>query len=231
MANATLSNDLSATVQRAAGISDQVTMRLRELILNGVVTENEILTEAMLATRLGVSRTPVREALARLENDGLIEAAGLRGKRVRQFTSSEIRELYWLRITTEAAIVSELAKRKPSKETLKPLETLLEEQRLAAKKDDRPTFLEIDHTFHSAFAEALGYSYVNAMLQGMRYTVGLIGLKPTYQYENRTTDVLVEHQNILKALRNHDATAAHKAMTDHLKRTEELTLAMLEKRT
>jgi DNA-binding FadR family transcriptional regulator len=68
------------------------------------------------------------------------------------------------------------------------------------------------------------------MLQGMRYTVGLIGLKPTYQHKNRTAEVLVEHQNILNALQRHDATAARKAMTSHLKRTEELTLAMLGER-
>jgi DNA-binding GntR family transcriptional regulator len=230
MANTTLTTDLSATVQRAAGISDQVTTRLRELILNGVITETEVLTEATLATKLGVSRTPVREALARLENDGLVEAAGLRGKRIRQFTSSEIRELYWLRITIEGAVVAELAARKPDRAALKPLETLLEEQRLAAKSDNRPKFLEIDHAFHSALVEALEYNHVNTMLRGMRYTFDLISLKPTYQHKNRIAEVLVEHQNILKALRNHNAATARKAMTDHLKRTEELTLVVLEKR-
>lgn len=226
MATPTLTPEL---VQRAAGISEQVTNKLRDLILNGLVDENEVLTEAGLGTRLGVSRTPVREALARLESEGLIESAGLRGKRVKRFSAEEIRELFWLRMTIEGATVAELAKRKLNRDELKTLDGYLEQQRQAAKANDLAKFLEIDHHFHAALVQCLGYERVATMLQGLRYTFDLISLKPTYQHASRTKEVLEEHSAILKALKQNDAKAARQAMDKHLERTQQLVLEALNK--
>jgi DNA-binding GntR family transcriptional regulator len=219
-----LTDRTDIAVQRPMSISEVVTVRLRELILNGVITEAEILTEATLATMLGVSRTPVREALSRLEQDGLVEAAGLRGKRIRQFSNQEIRELFWLRGTIEGAIVAKLAAARLDDRKLAELTTLLEAQHAAADSGDRPKFLEIDHSFHNAFVTALGYSYLNTVLQGMRYTFDLIALRPTYQHTDRLYEVLAEHKDILAAVRRHDADGAKVAMLHHLARTEQLVI-------
>jgi DNA-binding GntR family transcriptional regulator len=224
MASQTITPDL---VQRAAGISEQVTTTLRNLILSGQIDEDEVLTEAGLGSRLGVSRTPVREALARLENEGLIESAGLRGKRIKRFSAAEISELFWLRRTIEEATVAELAERGLNPDDLKTLADYLEAQRQAAEADNPAEFLEIDHHFHAALVQFLGYERVAVMLQGLRYTFDLIGLKPTYQHAGRTGEVLSEHRAILAALAARDAKAAKRAMAEHLARTKALVLASL----
>lgn len=219
--------DLEAPVSRPASITDQVTSRLRDLILNGVVGESETLTEAALGDRLGVSRTPVREALARLESEGMLEPAGLRGKRVRRFRAEEIRELFWLRRIIEGATVAEVARRSLGEGQRDRFDRLLAEQRQAGRQGDPARFLEADHGFHSAFVQALGYSSVSHMLQGLRYTFDLISLKPMYHHPNRTEEVIDEHQAVLDAVLRGDPAGAERAMTAHLDRTQTLVLAAL----
>jgi GntR family transcriptional regulator, rspAB operon transcriptional repressor len=215
-------------VQRAAGIADQVTETLRNLILSGAIGEDDVLTEAALGVKLGVSRTPVREALAHLEREGLLEPAGLRGKRVRSFSEAQIKELFWLRRTIEGATVAEVAQRPADPQHLALLEALIEQQRGLAEHNERARFLEIDHQFHAALVKTLGFSHVTDLLRGLRYTFDLIGLKPTYSAPNRLGEVLLEHEAILKALRSRNPDKAKAAMETHLRRTETLVLQAMK---
>ena len=97
-------------VERAASLGDRVYELLREYLRSGLVTWGEPLREAALAARLGVSRTPVREALARLASEGLAEAHG-RSFTVPALTSEDLEDIYELRLLLETEAVRQAAGR------------------------------------------------------------------------------------------------------------------------
>src|ERR671936_2125325 len=96
-----------------AQLERRVYERLRDQILNGELRPGDQLVEARLASELGVSKTPVREALIRLQRDGLVHTEPYRGARVMSPSEADVREILELRLALECHIVRDLAERRP----------------------------------------------------------------------------------------------------------------------
>jgi DNA-binding GntR family transcriptional regulator len=213
---------------RGTTVKDTVYDSLLKAILGGVVGKDVAITEAGLAEKLRVSRTPVREALRDLERDGILEPVGVNGKRVRRISVAEARELYWLRRVLEGEIVARVAAAKPSSDLMQRIDDLLERQRSAARTRRRGEFLEADSEFHVTLARMTGFNKVTEIMANIRLNLALLGHTAVVT-PGRMEAVMEEHERVRAALRDGDPGRARAAMHDHLNKTEAIVIEVLER--
>jgi len=147
-----------------------VTVRLREMILRGDLRPGERMKEAELATRLGVSRTPVRQALPALAQEGLLVPAGKRGYSVRAFTMEHSLDALKLRSVLEGVAARTVAERGVSSGTLAALkaclaegDSLFAERRL--QDDDELRYAQMNDRFHQLIIEEAGISLLDTLIE------------------------------------------------------------------
>lgn len=191
---------------------------LRSIVIDGTLPPHERVAESVLAERLGVSRTPVREALQRLEGDGLIEAQG-RGVRLRVLTDAEIDDLYTARAGLEGW-AARLAAQRVAEGEIAPRR--LDELEALAAAAHRPTAgrdlaraAETNRAFHEAVTALAGRPAIDAALQRWWDQI-TVSTRRSLQPPQRTAVVRTEHESILTALRAGDATAARDAAEQHV---------------
>jgi DNA-binding GntR family transcriptional regulator len=213
--------------ERPKSMKTHVYEVLKAAILAGSIHPHTVLTEATLAEKFGVSRTPIREVMHELERQGLLERAGPRGKRVRSVSPSEVRELFWIRSVLEPPIASQLAGSGLAEGDLKQLNLLLERQRNALRARDRAEFLAADSAFHILLARLTGFRKVTEIITNLRNLFQLVGMKAVEQAA-RLEEVLREHQAIVDAIARRDPAAAETAVRSHLSYTETVVLNNLQ---
>ncbi|WCB92265.1 HTH-type transcriptional repressor RspR [Baekduia alba] len=199
------------------GAGEHAYQVLRGGILRGEYPPGTILAEAELANDLGVSRTPVREALQRLVRDELLEQAPRRQLIVSGVSPERRDEVLLLRDALEAVSVRE-ACRRMTEEQLDQLRLSVFRQQRVARGEDVDAFLELDDEFHLAIAHAAGTPTLERFLGQLRAFMRLIG-RDALREPDRVAQVLVEHESILDALEARDEVAALRAMHDHLEAT------------
>lgn len=185
--------------------------RLRKEILDGAFAPGTILLETALSARYGVSRTPVREALGRLAQDGLIERS-TRGFRIRQRDPEQILEIYEARIALEGRS-AELAAKRRTDFDLARMTHVLDERRATT---DPAQFGPMNNRWHDALRRSAHNETVRDLLDRLDSLLLLYRprtLRPTA--DDRSAD---EHAEILGAVSRGDADAAGTAMIDHLRR-------------
>ncbi|HEY8611997.1 MAG TPA: GntR family transcriptional regulator [Roseomonas sp.] len=148
----------------------EVLVRLREMILQGKLPPGRRIPEAEIAEMLGISRTPVRQALPVLAKEGLLTPAGARGFAVRAFTVAEIEEGVDLRGTLEGFAARKLAERGASAAVLAELRAILAEgdaifAKGALVEADEEAYGAMNGRFHAAVVEASGVTVVRDLLQ------------------------------------------------------------------
>lgn len=205
------------TPVRQASLAARAYEELKGAILSGQLAPGAPLAEVDLAEALGISRTPVREALALLRRDGLVEALAGGGNVVRTLEEGEVRELFLIRETLERLAVREHLAGTHSDEDTRVLRKLIDAQRQAASALDVEAFLEADEEFHLTICRQAGLEYVAELLVSLRDKMRQAGLGAVTQ-RNRMKNVIREHSAILKAL---TATAddAEAAVSAHLSAT------------
>jgi GntR family transcriptional regulator, rspAB operon transcriptional repressor len=144
-----------APINNRAPISPQIYERLRRAITTLAMSPSESLSEQDLAQQLGVSRTPVREALIRLADEGLIDVLPQRGSFVAPIRLKDVEEAQFIRESLEVAVSRRLAER-PSEAFLESARASLQRQEQAVRREDRDLFLELDEAFHHSFCDAAG---------------------------------------------------------------------------
>lgn len=196
---------------------------LKDTVLTDPAMQGEFLSEQEIADRIGVSRTPIREALLLLAAEDLVELVPKRGARVSPLTGREISELMELRGIVERYAAQQVigAERAP----LKELGDLLERQRELNGPDQAKEFIAVDHLFHSTLVSAVGNALLERHYDGLRSRQVRAGVVALYNQHGRQEAVLHEHQDILTALAAGDATAACAAIDSHLQSTLKVLLA------
>jgi DNA-binding GntR family transcriptional regulator len=185
--------------------------RLRQDILNGAFAPGTILLETALSTRYGVSRTPVREALGRLAQDGLIERS-TRGFRIRQRNPEDILEIYEARIALESRS-AELAARSRTDIDLARMAYVLDERRT---ETDPAQFGPLNNKWHDALRVSAHNATISDLLGRLDSLLSLLRPRTfTPQPDDRSAE---EHATILAAIAAGDSEAAGAAMSDHLRR-------------
>lgn len=183
--------------------------------------------EQEIAAELGVSRTPVREALIRLENERLVRLIPRRGMRVTPLSPTDMREIYEVLTAVETMAVELLARRKPSKTQMKPAVEALAEMDRALRAGDLEKWAEADERFHQLLLEACGNSRLAAIAgtvrdQGHRARLLTLRLRPKPNKSNK------EHREVLNAILRGDWEIARDLHYAHRIRTNETLTALLE---
>ncbi|GAA5198715.1 GntR family transcriptional regulator [Arthrobacter gyeryongensis] len=198
---------------------------LRENILIDPEVQGKFLNEQELAAEIGVSRTPVREALLLLVSDGLVELIPQRGAYVPPVTGREMSELMELRGILEshaARLVIEQG-RIPAgtmQETLDQQAKLPQELSPEAARE----FIRLDTLFHQQLIDAAGNELISRTYSKLHVRQILVGVSALFRTGGRREQVCAEHQDILDALMSGDAATAQKAIDHHLAVTRDILL-------
>jgi len=193
---------------------------VREAILRGRFKPGQRLSADQLAKNLGVSQTPVRAALTRLEGDGLVEILPRRGTFVARFTEKDVREVFQLRRMIECAGLERLD-RLPDR-AIERMEQIVAES--AALVDgqrflDYSRYIQLDAEFHRLIVGLLENERASALYQGLRWPVQIMRGLSASQYQ-RSLDTVAEHSELLAALKERDAGRAKGILLRHLDNSE-----------
>jgi len=186
---------------------------LKDRILSMELAPGTRLKDGELAEGLGVSNTPVREAIRQLEKDGLVETIPYRGSFVRKMSAEEVCEIYDVRMALEALAVR-LAVDMSTPEQLNEIRTKVEEYERAFDSDDVTMGLEADFAFHDLIAQASGNRTLLEMLRGLATRIH--ALRQMDKGKTRRRESLKDHKTIYQALKERDARKAEKAITQHI---------------
>lgn len=205
-------------IQRGQSLYEQVYQALRSAILTGELAAGQRLVETQLAEWLSVSRTPLREALRQLQQEGLVSSEANGGLRVTTLSVADAVELYDCRIALEQLAVAE-ACRRATDEQLKQLETyVVQAEQLADAKEklsDPVQLLELDYQFHHLIAQSSGNQRLTALLEQLFDAMALLRIQ-TLQHNPNVLEIRLEHRQIYTAIATQDADAATKAIVSHL---------------
>lgn len=195
-------------------IAPQVYERLRRSITTLAILPSEALSEKDLALQLGVSRTPVREALIRLADEGLIDILPQRGSFVAPIRLRDVEEAQFIREALEVAVVRRLAGQ-ASAAFLLAGEASLADQAEAARQGDRERFLDLDEAFHRSLCEEAGLPRSWRVIQTVKLQMDRVRYLSLPE-AGHLQHLLAQHSRILKtlALGHPDEAAAN--MSGHL---------------
>jgi DNA-binding GntR family transcriptional regulator len=211
-------------MQKQASGRERAYRHLRETVLVDPDIQGTFLNEVDLAQDIGVSRTPVREALLLLVAEGLVEMVPKRGAYVPPLSGRQIRELMELRTLLEQHAASVTLAREAV-----PLEAMRaalaqQEHLLTAEPCDAQEFIEWDRRFHQSLVDAAGNDLIARTYAGLRTRQVRVGVAALFRAVDRQRTVCAEHGRIVDALESGDEAAAHEAIADHLRITQQLFL-------
>lgn len=195
---------------------------IKEYILDGRLDENSRLTEEFLSTQLGISKSPIREALNRLETEGLIRIEPRKGAYLRRLSTEEVSDLYDLREALETHVVR-TARLTPA--LFDDLNQSLKRQRSYLKANDRAHYIEEDVNFHAELARATENAHLCAVLENIQNQIWL-SRRNTYDLSSSTAPDY--HEGIVKALVANDRQKAESAMRDHIQNVRQRLLDFLQ---
>lgn len=158
---------VSAAPPERGNVTASVTEQLRRAVVMMELKPGEILDKGALCERLGVSRFPVSEALARLQAEGLVEIMPQRGSMVSRVKIGDVVEYMLIRKALESEAIRVLMAHRPEG-VLEELEAVLVEQARAAKKADHEMFHNLDVRFHEILFEGMHFSRVRAIIDSAR---------------------------------------------------------------
>ncbi len=211
----------------ASSRADIVHEALRLAIHEGRLRPGDRLRENEIAQQLGVSRTPVREALKRLEQRGLIAIVPQRGVIVNEFDQQRVVELYAWREVLEVAAVR-FATQHATETELQALDDILEAQR-ALPEGSADGLTQVDRRFHRAIYGAARNGYLLQAFDLLRDTLALLGGSALVPTGHQST-ALEQHVQIVEAIKRRDADAAETAAREHIRTGQRLRLFLLFQR-
>jgi DNA-binding GntR family transcriptional regulator len=212
-----------ARVSPQAGLSAQAREEVRLAIVEGRLPAGSLTSVRALSEALGISRTPVREALVDLAKEGMVTFERNRGVRINDSQSHDVKEIFQLRRMIEIPAMSEAVARFTSKE-VRALGRELSAMR--AHLDDEHQFMRHDRAFHRVPLETLGNGRMIALIDSLRDQTRVRDFS-TVGRSRDLKSIVVEHKAIYDAARQGHAKEAAEAMERHLLITEELLIAQL----
>ncbi len=197
---------------RHENLDDKVYERIRAMIADGILAPGQRVAQEALAARLGVSRTPLVNALKRLAQDGLLRAIPRRGFRVRELSPLELVQLFELRERLEP-LAAELA---ATRITPDEAERMADEWRAMTNLPDTPeahqTYVERDRAFHRRLAELSGNPFLRAAMD----PVSMLAAAYLHGTPRPWEDTVPDHLAIIDGLRRGDPAASGAAMRNHI---------------
>jgi DNA-binding GntR family transcriptional regulator len=192
-------------------LTQQAYRSIRDTIIWGKIDGRQHLTEEFFANRFGISKSPIREALNRLESEGLITIIPRRGAFVTDFSVHDAEEIYELREALEALAIRDLILNS------KVVAQLQKSVRAAAayrKKNDKLNYIREDAAFHSILADASSNTRLKKILQNMQNQMLVLRCR-TFELTSHSS--IHQHTAILNALHKNQRGIAEQLMTEHIR--------------
>ena len=195
-------------------LADDVYEQILSAIVNGDIAPGERLIQEKIASQINISRTPVREALLRLEQEGILEISGRKGFSIRKISEDEVRQLYAVREAIEGYAARQVAERKDP-EQLATIKKMVD-----AELEEDLTDVEVDFRVNRAIHRTIVEQTGNSMLLDMFDRVWGRGVSLWLFAATRSDQVPLEpmqHQELFHSLSTADPDTAQRAMIDHIR--------------
>jgi DNA-binding GntR family transcriptional regulator len=220
-----MKEDLKMPMEEYLPLRDVVFNTLRQAILRGELEPGERLMEIQLAEKLGVSRTPIREAIRKLELEGLVVMIPRKGAEVAHITEKDMRDVLEVRSTLEELAIA-LACKNKTKEALDELKLANKLFEAAVVSRDVVKIVEADVKFHDAIYNMTDNQKLNQIINNLREQMYRYRLE--YIKDARTHSILVsEHADIIRRLENSDVEGAKAVMKQHINNQEKGIVRMM----
>jgi DNA-binding GntR family transcriptional regulator len=208
------------------GSSEAVYATLREAILSKALRPGPQYAEEDLARVFGVSRTPIREAILRLESEHLMQRRGRRRVSVSEISPAEVLEIYDVRVALDG-LAAELAARHATPPEIAQLHWVTERMKSAEDRSDFDTISALSLEWHEWLARASRNSFLLNQIRMVHDRVRRFE-RTTFEYPGRGDAAIVEHEQILAAVQAGDAARAIELAQAHMLNAKKVRLAMVE---
>ena len=208
-------------------LRDIVFKTLREAIITGDLKPGERLMEIKLANELGVSRTPVREAIRKLELEGLVTMTARRGAEVAPINKKDMKEVLEIRRVLES-LACQLACQKCTADDIKKLNDTNKNIARAIKEQDIEQITKLDVLFHDQINDMAGNNRLINILHLLKEHIFRYRLEYIREIENKDS-IVDEHKKIISELNEKNEKAAVEAVEHHIQIQEKYILSILEK--
>ena len=213
-----MTSDFSVNMNEYLPLRDVVFNTLRQAILKGELKPGERLMEIALAERLGVSRTPIREAMRKLEQEGLVVMIPRRGAQVANITEKDLNDVLEVRIALENVAIEKACARM-TEEEMRRLWLAAKEFEHTIAEGNLVKLAEADVAFHEVIYQASDNKRLNQVLNNLReqmYRYRLEYIKD----EDKRQILIVEHEHILAAIKARNIAEAKNAAREHIDNQE-----------
>lgn len=200
---------------------------LRREIIELNLKPGAIISIKDICEHFGTSRSPVRDALIRLEQEGLITSLPQRGTMISKIDFSRVEQERFFRVCVEERVMNEFIDRH-TREDIDRLEKILELQLESVKNEEYRYFMELDDEFHAIFYEATGKSFCAKMIQQVSGHYRRVRLLTTVDM-TISENVLEQHQQILEAVKKGDSKALHLVLNKHLSKIQDEEITFCKK--
>ena len=192
---------------------------IKDNILSGKLDSNILYSETKLSNDIGISRTPMREALQCLSQDGYISIIPSKGFMIRQLNDEDMMETIQIRCAIEGFCIHTIANEidtEKAQKLLKELKQLLENQKKSIDLDDSLSlFMEYDHQFHLSLVRYMNNTEFNHTFQRLMYLIRLT-TKSALSVKGRVQGTIEEHRKAYHYLESGDGDAAYRVLIEHL---------------
>ncbi len=215
-----MSEDLKLNMNAYLPLRDVVFQTLREAILKGDLRPGERLMELQLAAKLGVSRTPIREAIRMLEQEGLAVTIPRKGAEVARMTEKDMEDVLQIREAL-ADLAVQVACDKITQEQLERLMATMKNFELAVQAGDLSKIVAYDVEFHDVIYEATDNPKLVILLSNLREQIYRYRVEYLKEKENYPM-LIVEHEEIVQALKQKNKERVADAMRNHIRNQAEV---------
>lgn len=197
-------------------LHEEIANNLREMIMSGELREGDKIRENELCDLMGISKTPLREALRVLSAEGLIRLIPNRGSFVTTPTFEEIKEMFDVMVALEG-VCARTAVEKMSDQDFVKLDNLHRKLEQNFKRKDQKEYIHQNNLYHAFVQELAGNKTLNQIVNGLRQKILLYRFQ-SLNLPGRFEQSIKEHRSLLAAFRNRDSGKAESLMKSHLKK-------------
>ena len=208
-------------------LREAVCETLRDAIRKGILEPGERLMEVQLAEELGISRTPVREAIRKLEQEGYVIMMPRRGTYVSDISTNDVKEIFEIRSALES-LATGLAARRIEPDELETLQNLLIEIEGYIAKNDMEKIVETDIKFHGLLYQVSRNERLVNIINNLKEQLARFRTL-SMSYPGRLQETLEEHSEMVEAIANGDVSAARDAAEHHMERAEKTLLKAMRR--
>jgi Transcriptional regulators len=209
-----MNDTLKVNMNEYLPLRDVVFNTLRQAILKGELAPGERLMEIQLAEKLGVSRTPIREAIRKLELEGLVNMVPRKGAEVAKISERNLRDVLEVRRALEELAV-ELACKRITDEDLSQLEIISKKIEREVHSLDSIELAELDEKYHDVIYQATGNNRLIQIINNLREQMYRYRLEYIKDKDSRAT-LMAEHGEILKSLKAHNVEKTVHIIREHI---------------